>query len=1174
MISPPIHIDQRHWDEWAASAVAPDLIALNLESISGQMPYQRLLYNWDSSGKVQPDAINREINRRFGDNWSYGGWWCSGRDVATGELSRWGCFKPHRPRIDKSKGFIPKQPKTIKYEHPVQTPTEIFCLKVSWNVGFKIAARFGCEPEYQQRFLQAYGKEEIAADNIFQPTVTKDFLQTEDIGFWRWVVQTHKIVAIITEGCKKAASLLSQGYVAIAVPGVWSGIRQPKDEFGNKNGRPYLIPQLQVFAQEGRQIYLAFDQDTKQKTIRNVNAAITQTASLFSKEKCKVAIVSWDSHLGKGCDDLIVNHGAEAFHKAFESALPFELWAVKQLAKLTYSPDLEVDYAKLTTEENGEYVTRFQPPTDKQLICLKSQKNTAKTENLACWIKPFLKNGGKILLLTHRIQLGEALCQRFGINYVTELRESDTGKLFGYGLCVDSLHGKSQARFNPKDWEGAWIVVDECEQVFWHLLNSSTCQSERVEILRYLQETIQIALSTGGKIFLSDADLSDISINYVQSLAGFKLNTWIVVNHWKPEKGWDIKSYPNTGKNGQSPKALVADLIIHIAKGGIPFICTSGQKKKSKWGTQILESYLQQMFPDKKILRIDRESIADPQHPAYGCIANLDAILPQYDIVLASPTIETGVSIDCHHFTSVWGIFQGIQTPDSVRQALARVRDSVPRSIWVKKFSINRIGNGSASVKSLLASQHKLAKYNMNLLMQADFLEEIDADFQPQSLHTWAKKAALVNLGMANYSQSVLAALIEEGHTVNQIESIDESASDLVRYEINDVQEVEYQAHNEAVSEADSIVDEKSWVELKEKRSKTLSERLILQKGELERLYHVPVTPELIKNHDDGWHSKIRLHYFLTVGRQYLSERDVARAKSQLEQGSGAFFKPDFNRSQLGLKVWLFEQMKFTKLLEKSTFKTDDPDVTAIGAFCKSHPFEIKSALGLSVNAQKDSDMAITQRLAELLGLKFPCLGKQGGRGQQTRIYGAAAPDFQKDDQGHLVKDANGGAIPIFDSREEVFSAWIQRDGQPDKQECTLTPTVSEMEDLCSVYVTQNVTVGGGGYINRSIEGVVYQGGSPTGAESSQVEELSSLLPLSDSSDSFAALIQNLKYETVEAAIYSQDSLPRRQQLTGWWDEVRARLAVTIAGNISGVNPTATEIAKRKASTQFPLVTP
>jgi hypothetical protein len=1106
----PPHILENHWHEWTVeSGIDPELASLNLESIGGQIPYERLLNNWDS-GKVQPDAVNREINKRFGDNWSDGGWWCSGINVLTGKDSPWGCFKSNRPRIDKSKGFDPQKPKPIKYEHPVKTSTEIFALKVPRHLWEKLSQRWGVPiGEYTS--------------------------------FWQWVIDHPFIPIILTEGAKKAGALLTAGYVAIALPGIWSGVRQPKDEFGNRVGRAFLIPQLIPFAQKERQIYLAFDQDASSKSLRNCNKAVAATASLFTKEGCKVKIVIWGKELGKGVDDLLVNHGEDVFEERFVAALSSEVWGVRQLKTLTYKPDLELDQHYLTDEKDGEYTACFQPPSDAQLVCINSPKNSAKTEALADLIKPYLLQGKRILVLTHRIQLGEALCQRFGINYVTEIKDSQTGQLLGYGLCVDSLHGKSQAKFNPKDWEEACIIIDECQQVFWHLLNSTTCQSDRVEILRCLKEVIQIALATGGRVFLSDADLSDVSIDYIRGLAGFDLKPWLLVNKWKPEKGWDITVYPNRGKHGGSPKTLMADLITYIEQGGKPFICVSGQKKKSKWGTQILETFLQSQFPDKKILRIDRESIADPQHPAFGCIAHLDEVLPLYDIVLASPTIETGVSIDCHHFTSVWGMFQGVQTTDSVRQALARVRDSVPRYIWVKKYGLSRVGNGSTSIKSLLASQHKMVKANINLLNQAGFTDDFGSDFQNESLICWAKLAALVNLGMSNYSDSIIEALTAEGHTVHSVASIDPDAANHARDGIIDTQEFEYAAHNEAVTQAESIPDEVEFRKLKDKRAKTETERLQVQKGELERLYNVPVTPELAEKHDNGWHPQIRLHYFLSVGREYLADRDVKQVVKQLEKGNGdnSIYLPDFNRSQLGLKVWLLEKSGFLKLLERSEIRADDAELSTVADFCKQHFFEIRAVLGVSARPN-ESPMAICQKLAKTIGYQFPFLRKEGGRGEQVAVYGAAAADFVRDDKGEIVR-VDGEVTPLLDGRENVFAAWLERD----------RAAVQSQAETVAREIEENVSssvLGSRAFPYIDLRGDLNTTTTTTteGVACGLVEGIAQDLSICDCPEMLAAVVGAYSVldeyvpEMVQDAITLQDSAPLRNQMRTWLEALNS----------------------------------
>jgi hypothetical protein len=158
-------------------------------------------------------------------------------------------------------------------------------------------------------------------------------------------------------------------------------------------------------------------------------------------------------------------------------------------------------------------------------------------------------------------------------------------------LTLDTAH--------PNDWANDVIIIDECDQVFWHLLNSGTeVQKRRVS--------------------------------------------------------------------------------------GHHLLCCSAQKAKSKWGTQALEERFRRKYPHLRILRIDSESVTDPSHAAFGCIAHLNEILT---------SLETGVSIDIRgYFDSVWGIFQGVQSVNSVRQMLARLRETVDRHIWVREWGMSVVG--------------------------------------------------------------------------------------------------------------------------------------------------------------------------------------------------------------------------------------------------------------------------------------------------------------------------------------------------------------------------------------------------------------------------------------------------------------------------------------------------
>ncbi|MEM9510828.1 MAG: plasmid replication protein, CyRepA1 family, partial [Cyanobacteria bacterium P01_E01_bin.35] len=684
---------------YQGSGIHSDLIKHNFFHLEGQAALDRLFIS-EKLKRINTGAISYSILKRY-RHVEFGGWWVSGVDVLNKYSDDlYGQFKPLQPRLSADKGKI------IKYEGPPKHPTGIIALKVSRLLWHSVAR--------------------LNKIKLFiSPLALRLRDRNNSIAFWEWVVNNPEVPLIITEGAKKAAALISAGYAAIALPGVFNGYRQPKDELGRKTGLAKLIPQLQVFATPERTVYFAFDRDTKASTIANVNSAIAKTGKLFTKAGVDVKVICWHES-AKGVDDLIVQHGAEALHQAYSKALSLETWLVRTSVQLTYKANIQVNRRYLgslssvkaeseislkeaegspkglasasgqraegkqvvlkdTASHNEEigrqgdeekqasprplvhaarreapsrlnddlprrgcaFVQSPSPliiPDTAKLIGLKSPKGTGKTHVLEQIVDKATKEGKWVLLLTHRIQLGEALCQRVGLPYLTEIKTVEYGTVLGYGLCIDSLHPNSGARFNADNWENGIVIIDEAEQVIWHMLNSATCASERVEILAQFKTLIQNNLSGDGQVYLADADLSDVAIDYIRGLAGFHVEPFVVVNDWQPpvEQRWTIHNYED-----KNPAHLVKDLVGHIEAGGRPFISCSAQKLKSKWGTQNLESYLELKFPNKKILRIDSETVADPSHPAYGCIAHLNEILPNYDLAIASPSIETGVSIEC-----------------------------------------------------------------------------------------------------------------------------------------------------------------------------------------------------------------------------------------------------------------------------------------------------------------------------------------------------------------------------------------------------------------------------------------------------------------------------------------------------------------------------------------------
>ncbi|AFZ28286.1 DNA/RNA helicase, superfamily II (plasmid) [Cylindrospermum stagnale PCC 7417] len=982
-------IAQPHWDEWLSSAIDPELITANLRSLWGTTPYEYLLYSPKISRRN--DGRLRDGDLRNYRHIEHGGWWCNGIDPLNNyQPMPWGCFKPDKPRRNKQKIH-----KIIKYEHPYKEATRAFFPYVTEKIWAKISNRCGIP-------------------------ITEEDRQNPG-GFWHWV-WLHNVPVIIVEGVKKAAALLSAGYVAIALPGVNGGYRTPKDEDDNAIGKPYLIPEIKHFASLGRQVNICFDHDSKAETRQRVRTAINRMGRLLIGAGCEVRVIDLPAGAEKGVDDFIAALGQDAFHALYNTAEALSMWQIRLSTLLTYPPAIAL---------NQRFLGQILIPAGEKLIVLKAPKGTGKTEWLASVVARAHDQGQRVLVITHRIQLGEALCNRFGVNYVTEIHDSEIGDLLGYGVCIDSLHTESQAKFNPNDWSNDIVIIDEADQVFWHLLNSGTEVSKRrVAVLDNLKKLVQNVLSSPqGKIYLSSADLSDADVNYIRSLAGgIHINPFVILNNYQPQSG-NCYNY-----QGNDPRNVIAALDKAMAlDGGHHLLCCSAQKAKSKWGTQALEARYRRKFPHLRILRIDSVSVADPSHPAYGCIAHLNEILTEYDLVIASPSLETGVSIDIKsHFSAVWGVFQGVQAVNSVRQMLARLRENVDRHIWVRKQGLGVIGNGSTSMGVLLASQHAATRANIALLSAADNADYsyIDENFQPESLQTWAKRACVINAQTKCYRDSVLQGLADDGYTIIDADSLklDSKETEQVFNEVQNAAEELHTTQCEEIATAEKLSDAEL-KKLSEKRAKTKSERQQERKADISQRYGVEVTPEIVRKDDSGWYLQLRLHYYLNLGRKFLVARDASKAKAQVEKGNNAIWKPDFNRGQMLPAVLLLEKLNVSQLFNAEVeFRSSDVELQKLRSLAVEHKQVIKNYLGVSIS-EKDSAIAICQKFLKKLGMKLSYLGRFGTRENRERVY---------------------KFIPPQDEREAIFLAWLGRD------EATSASTKENMVDAPNVSTPNN----------------------------------------------------------------------------------------------------------------------
>src|SRR4028118_882365 len=310
--------DLAYQDCVVKSGIAPDIYPLNFEPASGNPAYDLLYRDTDPTTN---SGISIEAARNLGRCTGNAGYFLGNNfyllsDLAGntkaaryGTIKSKGIFRPEGPpaygwisnnrfrqlggapiALDLNKSTGVWEPR--RYHQPNGKSLEIFFPRITVRVWKLVAEKAG----------------------LSMPKFPVVGLKGEAIGFWEWVKNTNCPV-ILTEGEKKAAALISQGYAAIGLPGINSGYRvtEKGDWVTKPDGTQYeratareLRPELQEFDTPGREIVILFDYREGDYSQSSEFKAANTTARLFKSANVKIGKLPGPE---KGSDDFCVAGG-------------------------------------------------------------------------------------------------------------------------------------------------------------------------------------------------------------------------------------------------------------------------------------------------------------------------------------------------------------------------------------------------------------------------------------------------------------------------------------------------------------------------------------------------------------------------------------------------------------------------------------------------------------------------------------------------------------------------------------------------------------------------------------------------------------------------------------------------------------------------------------------------
>ncbi|MCC5668937.1 DUF3854 domain-containing protein [Nostoc sp. CHAB 5784] len=1071
---------------YVGSAIHPALIERNFFHIEGESIYDYLFISnkipRKNAGRVT-DAYIRQYQHLL-----LGGTWIQSLDPLNNwEPMEWGRIKPNFPRIDW------QSHKPVKYESPPKTANRVTYFDIPNCILNKVARRYNI-PDIQKVFFAKRGKKlhvknrrknalyvahlcnsqlvqlisriALCLQDLLNPLIFWSWIREQiqsnielqqldiQITFWEWIKQHPEIPIILCEGEKKAACLLSLGFVAVALPGIWNG-RVGKQDFDER-----LHPDLVPMAQAGRKFIILFDYETKANTRWSVFQATVRTIRAIESAGCtgEVALLPGPE---KGVDDFVVGRGVDAdtlltaiiddakslfdYQRSYRAKKwglskyqPDVTVNIKYLTQALSIPELEekcssvppqndISLEKLVSpnlrptdsslgtgfRENVEYIDSdsLNPKPSTQnpkksfrfpqtgLVVLWSDMGTGKTQLMRWWRDQnpdarFLNNG-------HRVNLLKNLGQRLQTAMYSDLGYTGLAQAQALSITIDSLH-----KLNTQALKYGCIFIDEACQYLVHLLHSNTCKEHRAAIL----EVLEYIVYNAPLVVIADAHMDDLTVDFFRAMRPEGEVPYIVKNEFR---NGDRTIYWYEGSNSS---ALIAQISAALMSGQKIMVASDSKRFIKK----LEQSFLVQIFdtesspsendlsqsnggkgshPAKRsIWSVHSDNSGSEENVAF--IKDITNAVKNLDALFTSPSLGTGVDISEYHFDVVFGVFHAVsQTATECAQQLYRYRPKVPFHVWVaKRPPFGYAETNATKIKERLLQSNEMTAFLIRIHRETG-KRGAEKDW---ALDAYCQILANRNYSLNNLRDDLRSLLTEMGNTFISVGSDDD---DQQRERMKNAATALDTAHYSAVAKANNITK----TEYNARRSKdylTPQEVFENEKFRISDSYGIDVTPELVELDNGG--RLIRaiagLEAILSKPEGVIVDEKTERVYPQPPKQ--VTDKDRAEREKLALCMdwgnysarWLARfNLGLHQILERlvagGEVNASDPDLINMTAIAKNCAAHVKAILGFTVPSEC-KPIWLLGTLIEQLGLKLTSR-KQGKRGQQVKIYSLSKSELE-----------------------------------------------------------------------------------------------------------------------------------------------------------------------------------
>ncbi|MBC7739549.1 MAG: toprim domain-containing protein, partial [Candidatus Saccharibacteria bacterium] len=298
------------------------------------------------------------------------------------------------------------------------------------------------------------------------------------------------------------------------------------------------------------------------------------------------------------------------------------------------------------------------------VICLRAPMGKGKTQSIgkpfAAWAK---KQGGGLVAICHRVTLTGELARRLDLaDYRTATVESIAAQ-GGVAVCLPSTTRDWMTEALPKP---RFVFIDEIAQVLQFLAADGYCRTRTASAAGVYDRLVQI-VRNADVVLVADAGLDARSIEFLEHCrpAGERFQ----VIEMKAQDDGNRAEFVTGAQPGDVKQSVVDAVAVELAIGGKVWLAT-----ESKDLAEVLEVY----FSDQGFNAISITAANKGGERQEAFLQNAESASRRYDLVIASPAISSGLSIEHRgkpHFTLGCYIGAGVATaPADAAQQLGRVR--------------------------------------------------------------------------------------------------------------------------------------------------------------------------------------------------------------------------------------------------------------------------------------------------------------------------------------------------------------------------------------------------------------------------------------------------------------------------------------------------------------------